>query len=158
MCKRDRIRDKDKYGKTQALCSKGKCRDKKEARKSVGLDTGISRHLECIISSLYNEIELFIWFQVVPLYINWSFLLNNLFMRHEIAQWVTGLTIRDDDRNSIGRENTTPTECPLAYTSSHTQHTHKSWQHEPHTNTNTRIQLDHNDFYMLSSLVCWYLS
>lgn len=61
MCKRDRIRDKDKDGKMQALCSKGKCRDKAGSQEICG--TGyreISRHLECIISSLYNEIELFI--------------------------------------------------------------------------------------------------
>lgn len=55
-------------------------------------------------------------------------------MGHEIAQRVTGLTIRDDDPNSIGRENTTPTGCPLAYTDTHTNldsmiHT------QTHTNT-----------------------
>lgn len=42
-------------------------------------------------------------------------------MGHEIAQWVAGLTMRDDDQNSIGRENATPTGCPLAYTNTHTQ-------------------------------------
>lgn len=46
-------------------------------------------------------------------------------MGHEIAQWLTGLTIGDDDRNSIGRENTTPTGCPFTYINTHT-HTHKS--------------------------------
>lgn len=55
MCKRDRIRDKDEDGKTRALCSEGKCRDKAGSKEIRGIGyREISRHLEC--PSLYKLI------------------------------------------------------------------------------------------------------
>lgn len=120
-------RDRDKDRKTQHYVARGSAGTKQETRESVGLDIAISRHIECVINSLYNEIELCRWFWVVLVYINWSLLLNNLFMGYKIAQWLTMLTIRDDD--SFYRKRTQLLQVVLQHIQTHKQ---KILKHNPY--------------------------